>query len=924
MIPRRFGEMFRNPFARDRARAEVDDDFSHHFEAKVRDLVAAGLSEAEAHSKATHAFGDVDRWRHRGYRENKRRLLHHTRRQARIGLWEDLRTALRRIVRHPHQATLAVTVLALGLGAGATVLTVLERVLLRPLPFPDPHRVVSVSKELPDGGTPALAPRDYLDWKASQRSFTDMAATRATALTLQLDRPYTVGGLRVESSFFDVVGVQPGLGRAVLPEDDEVGAPTVAVLMFDFWRTRFGADPGILGRTLSIAGVSAEVVGVMPEGFRYFDAPFWGGPRRDIFLNDPLGSDRTWRAWGGYLWPIARLAPGVSIAEADADLDRIQGGIAEAYPDVQGGQTAHVSPLRPLVMPSMRENLLMLSGVVALLLLVVCSSVAGLLLARALGRRSELAVRAAYGASRARLARELMLEAGILTGMGAVAAIAITVVLLPHVRDLVPWDVPRLELAGVDGRVLVGVALLAGAVWVVSSFLPALQASRLDLASDLKGGAQAAIGGQGRIRAFVLVGQLTLASILISGAGALLQTYARLSATDPGLDPENVTSLHMRLPTARYTQPAGTMAEAGAVLPPEFEWLSDFNAVRTGARYIAFIDEVTDRLAAIPGVEEVAYASMPPLWGPRAYFRQLPNREAQSDQGRYRVKWVSSNYFRTLGIEVRKGRGLGPGDRAGGRRVVVVNESFARNGFGRDDPLGEILDFDESAWFPTVQAEMVGVVEDVSHDGPEEAYTMTAYVPIDQRSEFWMEEQVFWTLWTTFLIRTDPSVQPPLRALQDAVWGVDPLIAISQARTLESYRMERIAPQRFYLFLLTGFAIVAMVLAIAASFGMFAQEVQRRTREIGVRRALGATGHAAAVSVLRHSATLAAIGAGCGLIGAYWLTEVLGSQVRGVDGLGFGVQAGSVAVLIIVSLASAWLPARRASRVHPAEALRAE
>lgn len=254
MTPRRFGEMFRNPFARDRARAEVDDDFSHHFEAKVRDLIADGLSEADAHSKATHAFGDVDRWRHRGYRENKRRLLHHTRRQARIELWEDLRTALRRIMRHPHQATLAVTVLALGLGAGATVLTVLEHVLLRPLPFPDPHRVVSVGKELPDGRAPiALAPRDYLDWKESQRSFTDIAATRASAMTLQLDRPYIVGGLRVESSFFDVVGVQPGLGRAVLPEDDEVGAPTVAILTYDFWRTRLGADPSILGRTLSIA-----------------------------------------------------------------------------------------------------------------------------------------------------------------------------------------------------------------------------------------------------------------------------------------------------------------------------------------------------------------------------------------------------------------------------------------------------------------------------------------------------------------------------------------------------------------------------------------------------------------------------------------------------------------------------------------------
>ena len=567
MTPRPFARMFRNPFARGAARSEVDDDFAHHFDAKVSDLIADGLSETEAHTKATHAFGDVDRWKNRGYRENQLRLLHHTRRQARIELWEDLRTALRRIIRHPHQATLAVTVLALGLGAGATVLTVLDHVLLRPLPFRDAHRVVSVSKLDPDGRTPMpwFAPRDYLDWKESQRSFTDMAATRGSAMTLQLDRPYVVGGLRVESSFFDVVGAQPWLGRAVLPEDDEIGASTVAVLMYDFWRTRFGADPDILGRTLSIAGGSTEVVGVMPEGFHYFDLPFWGGPRRDVFLNDPMGSDRTWRWWGGNLWPIAWLAPGVSIAEADADLDRIQVGIAEAYPDYPAGLTALIRPMTKGFEGSLlRENLLMLSGIVGLLLLVVCSSVAGLLLARALGRRSELAVRAAYGASRARLARELVLEAGILTGIGAAAAVAVTVVLLPRVKGLVPWDVPRLDLAGVDGRVLVGIALLVGAVWVVSSFFPALQASRLSLVSDLKPGSQAAISGQGRGRGLVLVGQLTLASILIAGAGALLQTYARVSATDPGLDPEDVTSLYMRLPRARYAQPAGTtVVEAG-------------------------------------------------------------------------------------------------------------------------------------------------------------------------------------------------------------------------------------------------------------------------------------------------------------------------------------------------------------------------
>ena len=351
----------------------------------------------------------------------------------------------------------------------------------------------------------------------------------------------------------------------------------------------------------------------------------------------------------------------------------------------------------------------------------------------------------------------------------------------------------------------------------------------------------------------------------------------------------------------------------------------DTDAFRIGTRDVAFIDEVTDRLKAVPGVEEVAYANNPPLWGPGGYFRPFSNREAQSyPEDWYRIKWVSPNYFRTLGIEIRKGRGFGPGDRADGPRVVVVNESLARNGFGKDDPLGEIFDLEESPLFPVIQAEIVGVVEDVYHDGPGEQNPRTVYVPIDQRSELWASDMVGWAGRTAFLIRTDPTAQPSLRALQDAVWEVDPLIAIEQARTLESYQRERIAPQRFYFFLLTGFAIVAMVLTIAAIFGMFAQEVQRRTREIGVRRALGATRQAAAARVLRQSACLAAIGAGCGLIGAYWLTEVLGSRVRGVDGLGFGVQAGSVAVLIIVSLASAWLPARRASRVHPAEALRAE
>jgi predicted permease len=499
--PRGFRWLSRNPLRRGGVALEVADEIAFHLQAKARDLEALGLRPEEAQREAVSQFGDPERWTRETLAESQQHVRALDRRWARDSLFTDLRAALRYIRRRPSLALLTVLIVALGIGTGTAVLAVLDAVLVRPLPFAEPDRVVGVRGQTPRIDSWGVSPANYFDWKEGQRSFSAMSAVRGSNATLHLGRPEQVGALSVESDFFDVIGVEPFLGRRFIPEDDQPGAPRVAVLSHRLWVRSFGGDPAVLGTEVRVGNGFVTVVGVMPRDFFYLDYPVWGGPRRELFLSDPFRGDRTSRTVGGYLWPSARLQPGVSLAEADRQLDEVAAFLAEEYPGINGGEPPN-GPLSISIQPHLdgvvrlvRGDLLLVGGATTLLILAVCGNIAGLLLAWVLDRRRELAVRAALGANRWRLVRQVLAETGMLVLVGAAAGVLLAAFLIPAIQAFAPGDIPRLDAATVDARVLGGALVLAMVVWLTSGLLPSLQGSRIDLLASLKDGVRGSTPG---------------------------------------------------------------------------------------------------------------------------------------------------------------------------------------------------------------------------------------------------------------------------------------------------------------------------------------------------------------------------------------------------------------------------------------------
>jgi putative ABC transport system permease protein len=940
MPPRGFRWLFRNPFRRGGVALEVEDEIAFHLDAKARDLEALGLSPEEARREAVSQFGDPERWRRETLAESRRRVRARERRWARDSLMGDLRAALRYIRRRPSLALLTVLIVALGIGTGTAVLAVLDAVLVRPLPFAEPDRVVGVSGSTP-GGNLGVSPANYFDWKEGQRSFSAMSATRAGAATLHLGRPERIASLAVESDFFDVIGVEPFIGRRLIPEDDEPGAPRVAVLTHRLWVRSFGGDPAVLGTEIRVGDDWATVVGVMPPDFFYLDFPIWGGPRREIFLSDPFRGDRTSRTTGGYLWVYARLRPGVSRAQADGQLDVVAARLAEEYPGINAGEppwgplSVAVQPFLEDVVVLVRDSLLLVGGATALLILAVCGNIAGLLLAWVLDRRRELAVRAALGANRWRLVRQVLAETGILVLLGAAAGLLLAAFLIPAIQTFAPGYIPRLDAAALDARVLVGTLVLALVVWLTSGLLPSLQGSRVDLLSSLKDGARGSTPGRDWGRRLVIVAQVAIACALLSGAALLVESYARLLRAGSVAEPQNVLALHVRLPRAQYAEAAGTLAElAGA----DYEWsneawreqLGGTTAYRVGAAALDFVGRVSEGMERVPGVRGVAFANYPPMWtdwqgGTRPAVVGAGDPPPIGDREGTGRKWVSPNFFEVVGLPLLRGRTFTGSDGPDAEPVVIVDQSFVQRYFPDGaDPLGATVLFPDAAgYWGETRATIVGVVANTLHLGQELAFPIL-YVPLGQRAPLWSRDQVGWALRSTFIVRTDRDPALIAEDLREAIWAVDPELPLTSARTLADHRAELLAQPRSFLFILSSFAVVTLLLAAAGTVGLLARRVQQRTHEIGVRRALGATSRSVALRVLRDGAVITALGIGVGAAISFAVAKILASRVVGVEGSAPSLLVGVAALLLATAVAASWLPAWRASHVDPVEALRVE
>ncbi len=800
-------------------------------------------------------------------------------------LIQDVGYSLRRLRKGPGFAVVAVATLALGIGANAAIFSAVNAILLRPLPYAEPDRLVVVN-HVWKGQPAVVSPQNFLDFEQETKSFDALAVYDTDSATLTgRGEPVQLATGETSAAFFDVLRVTPAVGRAFRPGENEPGQNRVVVLSQGLWRERFGSDPSVVGQDVVLDGMPHTIVGVAPAGF---DFP------RGRALWRPLEYDKRFRtqsrgAW--YLSAIGRLRASASAESARAEADTIGARLAAAYPDANEGVGLTVRPLHEAMVGKVRTPLFVLLGAVGLVLLIACANVANLLLSRAATREGELAVRAAMGAGRGRLVRQLLTEASVLGVLGAAAGLVVAAWAGDLILALQPRDVPRLDEIGLDRVVVAFTVACALVTTVFFGTLPALLATRRSSAVALREGGRGLLSGRGgRLRRGLAVAEMALAVTLLAGAGLLLRSFAQLSQVDPGFQPDSVLVFHLGLPDGRYAE---------------------------GPSRTVFYRRALETLSALPGVQSAAATMAVPLRGFDFSFSFAVDGRPEvppAQQPSLETRVVTASYFRTLGIPVVKGRGFAETDDASSPPVAIISREAARRHFAGQDPIGQRI---RLGWGPpghSVGGSVVGVVGDVKEAGLDEQHPAEIYLPYAQKPVGGMD----------VVLRT---TVPPLSlaaVVRGAVHDLDPDLPVARIETLSRIVAASIAQPRFYTLLLTAFAGTALFLAALGLFGVISVGVSQRTREIGVRIALGARSADVLGLVLREAATLAVLGIAVGLVAALALSRTLSTllfNLSPTDPLAF---AAAPLVLLLTAVVAALLPARRAARVDPIEALRSE
>jgi putative ABC transport system permease protein len=877
--------------------AEMDEEMRLHLELEAEDLMRSrGLSREEAMRAARVAFGGVERYREEG-------------REARGVAWleamqRDVRLATRQLWRSPGFTAVIVLTLALGIGANAAIFSVVDGVLLRRVPFRSADRLVMLWETDRHSGTtrePGSWP-DYMDYRRDAKTLDDIEALSSSEVNLTPSRgePQRVIGISATSGYLRMVGIRPLLGRVFTADEDRPGGPHVVLLGESLWRSQFGGDASIVGRTIQLNDQPYTVVGVLPAGADFgldqinaesaYHSPY--DSEGEVGVWGPLqASESSYPRETHPLFLMARLAPGATTTSAQHELQSIAARLERTYP-VNDGRGAHVEALSDVVFGAVRPALYLLLGAVALVLLVACVNVANLLLARGTVRAREVALRSTLGAGLSRIGLQFVTESGLIVLLGTVAGLGLAYLGLHALLALVPAGVPRATRVGINGTVLAATAVLSGVVALAFGMVPTLQAGRVDLNGTLKAEAGRSVsagrGGQ-RLRRALVVAELALAVTLVVGAGLLIRSFRSVLSVDPGFRAEHVLKAQFDLPSARYPQNYSKW--------PEWKEIH------------AFDDQVLQRAAALPGVTAVALSNVHPLDAGFTNSWNVVGREAEArDWPEIATRLVTPGYFNALGVPLVRGRSLREGDDAASPRVAVVNQATVRRFFQKQDPIGQQIGFWGVAW------RVVGVVGDEHFRGLTEAVPPAIYVPLAQAP----------SASGVLFVRTAGDPTRLAGAVQQVIHSVDPALAVFGVEPLTRTLTASVGERRFTMLVLGVFAAVALVLALVGVHGVLSYTVAQRRPEMGIRMALGATPRGVLGLVLRSAVRLTLAGTLLGLLGAVAASRLLRGllfEVRPLDATTFLVVS---AVVVAAALLASLLPALRATHVDPMTALRAE
>jgi putative ABC transport system permease protein len=803
-------------------------------------------------------------------------------------LLRDLKFSARSLLKRPALTLIAIITLAIGIGSTSAIFSVVNALVIKPLPFPQLDRIVAIWEKVPSRGVERneASMANYLDWRAQNKTFEQVGLSTWWSTNLTgVGEPERLQGFQVSTNFLDVVGVKPLLGRGFAADENQPGRNTVVLLTYGLWQRRFGGDPNIVNKAIATNGITRTVIGVLPEGFNY---PKGAEIYAPLAITPELALSRQSHS---YL-AIGRMKPGVSLANAQADLDAIAGRLEQQYPKTNTGRGVGVYPI---VADTVRMYALatwVLMGAVGFVLLIACANVANLMLARAADRQKEFSLRSALGASRVRIVRQLLTESVMLAMAGGGLGVLVAYWAVDLIRVANPGEAskfaPGWDHLGINLPVLGFTLLISLLCGLLFGLAPAWQASKVDLNQSLKEGGRQASAGSHRLRSVLVVAEVALSLMLLVGAGLLMRSFLSLLKTNAGFNPDSVLTMNLVLPNAKYKEEP---------------------------QRAAFYSDLVRRINSMPGVESASMVNYLPLGGSNSsdafLVEGLPDPPpGQEFVGRYRV--CTPDYFKTMGIPVLKGRAFTDQDKAGAPPVIIVNETLARKYWPDQDPIGKRMRFmgplDKNPWI-----QVVGVVQDVKHD-LNLPVTEDFYLPHAQDP------------WNAMVLVARTKVEPMALAasMRQEVWAIDKDQPVFDVLTMQQVRAISVALYSFSSVSLGVFAGIALFLAAIGIYGVMSYAVTQRTQEIGIRMALGASGRNVLQLVVKSGMRLAVVGIVIGLIGTWILTRLMSSMLVGVSPTDKLTLSAVSACLLLVGLLACYIPARRATKVDPLVALRYE